>query len=364
MIIQVKAKNDKENPLEDILDAILSLDEKEFNRLIQHIKYDELSFYYDDRRIEIPLSTVLQFFNKQISSNFENNSPQSERITSILNLKNEERFCGVISEESNGIDDFEFLMVKKALEILGDDELFKKFKDFDANKENFRLPNALEQRSQKIQNYLRVMISIFGNINAEGELENSTPILEDFYIPNIEKYKNRFMELYKIYEPQAKDVMRKLKCRFEFYKVNDTVLILDEEPEWQLNDEIKTRILKEMPEDMSPEEKAIFIYFKMCQLFAYDEGYLFREQEHGNKTNYTAQFSKEHLESITPNSRITCFDFCRIYKKIIDSTDELINAVVLTQGINDGHFYIGFATERCQATLEAINMTYKARNTS
>ena len=73
----------------------------------------------------------------------------------------------------------------------------------------------------------------------------------------------------------------------------------------------------------------------------------------------TPQFSKEHLEAITPESRITCFDFSRIYKKIIDDLDEQITAVILTQGANNGHFYIGFATENCQATLEAINITDK-----
>ena len=357
--MEIKVEKKSEDPLNDILDTILNLDNINFKKATRTInwEFDEgLNFYYDDKKIEIPISIIFGYLKDSIQ-NYEENSIQRRRIEELLDSRDEKQLYNVITEKSQGIDEFEFLIVKKAFEVLKEDELFEKFKDFDTNKEAFLLPNALALKSQKIQNYLRVMISIFGNIDKQGQLVNTSPVLDDFYIPDIEKYKQRFKELYKIYEPQAKEEAKKLKYRFNYLKLDDCMSsILDEEHEWQLNEEIRAEILNGMPEKMAPEEKAIYIYTKMCKLFAYDEGYLYRKQEQGNKINYTSQFSKEHLEELTLKSRITCFDFSRIYKKIIDGLDEQMTAVILAQGINRGHFYIGFATEDCQATLEAINI--------
>ncbi|MGN1311328.1 MAG: hypothetical protein ACI4VP_06615 [Clostridia bacterium] len=358
--MEIKVEKKSGDPLKDILDTILNLDEKNFKSATETtVLWDQgLSFYYDDKKIELPISIIFNYLDKSIL-NYEEDSIQHRRIEEIIKSRNEERCYSTLCEDSEGIEDVEYLMVKKAFEILKNEELFEKFKNFEENKELFKLPNALAKRSQNIQNYLRVMISIFGNIDKQGQLVNTNRILDDFYIPDIENYKQKFKELYKTYESQLKEETKKLKCRFDARKVDDVVSIFDEDSEWQLNEKIKTEILNGMPEEMSAEEKAIFIYTKMCKLFTYDEGYVYREQEQGNKINYTSQFSKKHLEALTIESRITCFDFSRIYKKIIDGLDEQMTAVILTQGINKGHFYIGFATENCQATLEAINITNK-----
>lgn len=360
--MKIKVEKKSENPLKDILDTILNLDETNFKSATKTIDWETdegLSFYYDDEKIDISISIIFDYLSKSIS-NYDENSVQRERIEEILESRNVEQFFRIITEKSEGIDEFEYLFVKKSFEILKNDELFDKFKNFDVNKETFLLPNALAKRSQNIQNYLRVMISIFGNVDKKGQLTDTSPVVDDFYIPEIEEYKSKFIEIYKTYEPLAKEETKKLKCRFDFRKVDDVrVSVLDEEPEWKLNDEIRAQILNEMPEDMSTEEKAIYIYTKMCKVFTYDEGYVYREKDQGNKINYTPQFSKEHLEALTPESRITCFDFSRIYKRIIDGLNEQLTAVILTQGINEGHFYIGLATENCQATLEAINITDK-----
>lgn len=364
MKINVEKKNG--DTLKDILDAILNLNEADFAKATHTIDYDSdmgLSFYYDDEKIEIPLSTVFSFFSKSIS-NYQENSEQREKIGKMLDSRNEDKSFSIICSEIPGINELDFLMVKKVFEILKKDELFEKFKNFDENKESFILPNALKAKSQNIKNYLKVMISIFGNIGNDGTLENSSPILDDFYIANIEEYKDKIIELFKIYEPQVQEETKKLKYSFDKDYVDDQVSILDDEPKWKLNEDIKAKILEDMPDKMTPEEKAVYIYNKMCQIFTYDEGYVYRDKEQGSKINYTAQFSKEHLEALTSDSRITCYDFSRIYKRIIDEINEPMMAVILKQGVNSGHFYIGFATEKCQATLEAINITDKDRNSS
>ena len=330
-IIDIKVEKKSKNPLEDILDTLLNLYEASF--LFIKMEADlGLSFYYDDEKIDIPLSVIFDYLIKSIP-NYEENSAQRERLEELLESRSETKFSYTIAEKSAGIDEFEYLFVQKSFEILKDDELIDKFKNFDANKETFLLPDALAKKSENIENYLRVMISIFGNVDKEGQLIGTSPLLDNFYIPDIEKYKESFIQLYKTFEPQAKEVAKKLKRRFDLHKLRKIddiiyVYILDEEPEWKLNDEIKAQILDDMPKDMSAEEKAIYIYTKMCKVFAYDEGYIYREQNQGDKINYTPQFSKEHLEALTPESRITCFDFSRIYKKIIDDLGEEITALL------------------------------------
>ena len=360
--MKIKVEKKSENPLKDILDTILNLDEINFQKAVSTIDlgFDKgLSFYYDDKKIDIPISRVFEYLNRSIS-NYEESSITRKRLQEIIESRNEKEFIKVITEgDIDSLDHLDYLICKKSFELLKNDELFEKFKDFDANKENFLLPNAVAKRSQNIRNYLRVMISIFGNVDKDGKL-NSNPLLDDFYIPEIKEYKQRYIEIYKTYEPLAQEETKKIKYRFNPRNIDEAMTsVLEEEPEWQLDSKIREEIIKDMPEDISPEEKAIFIYTKMCKVFAYDEGYTYREHDKGNKINYTPKFSKEYLESLTPESRITCFDFSRIYKKIIDGLDEPMMAVILTQGLNNGHFYIGFATENCQATLEAINITDK-----
>ncbi len=362
--MEIRVEKKSENPLKDILDTILNLDETSFESAARTIYWGSdkgLNFFYDEEKIDIPISVIFDYLNKSIS-NYEENSISKERIGRIIESRNKEQLFYVLSESApiESIDELDYLIIKKSFELLNNDELFEKFKTFNDNKESFLLPNAVAKRSQDIRNYLRVMISIFGSVDKDGQLINTNPILDDFYIPNIEEYKRRFIEIYKTYEPIAKEETKKIKYRFNPRKIDDHVTsVLEEEPEWQLNTKISEEIIKDMPDEMSPEEKAIFIYTKMCKLFAYDEGYAYREHDQGNKTNYTSQFSKEHLEALTLESRITCFDFSRIYKKIIDGLDEQMTAVILTQGLNKGHFYVGLATENCQATLEAVNITDK-----
>lgn len=360
--MKIKVEKKSENPLKDILDTILNLDEINFQSAVSTIVWGidkGLSFYYDDKIIDEPISNIFAYLNNSIS-NFEENTIQRDRITEIIESRSEKKFFDVITEGGiESLDHLDYLICKKSFELLKNDQLFEEFKNFDANKEKFLLPNAVAKRSQNIRNYLRVMISIFGSVDKEGNL-NSNPLLDDFYIPEIEEYKQRFIEIYKAYEPIAKEETKKIKYRFNPRKIDDPMTsVLEEESEWQLDSKIRDEIIKDMPEEMSPEEKAMFIYTKMCKVFAYDEGYTYREHDKGNKINYTPQFSKEHLEALTLESRITCFDFSRIYKKIIDGLDEPMMAVILTQGLNKGHFYIGFATKNCQATLEAINITDK-----
>ena len=108
-----------------------------------------------------------------------------------------------------------------------------------------------------------------------------------------------------------------------------------------------------MPEGLSLEEKAMYIYCKLCKELSYDEGYFFREKLDGERYSYT--FSQEHLEGIKPKSKITCWDFSRIFSKMINELDGDIEAVIIAEGENYGHYLTGFYTDKVSVMLEAIN---------
>ncbi len=75
-----------------------------------------------------------------------------------------------------------------------------------------------------------------------------------------------------------------------------------------------------------------------------------------SKVNYESTFSKEHLERLKPGDKITCYDFSRIYSKLINELDGDITAVMILQGMNEGHALAGFYTDNVSATVEAINV--------
>lgn len=141
------------------------------------------------------------------------------------------------------------------------------------------------------------------------------------------------------------------------YKLDKTIytVIKDgEEPNWTINEELHKAVFQDMPKDMSSEEKAMFIYCKLCKELTYDEGYLYREKFEDDRYEHT--FSQEHLEGLKPGSKVTCFDFSRIFSKMVnDELDPDIEAVLIAEGDNKGHYSTGFHTDKVTVLLEAIN---------
>ena len=81
----------------------------------------------------------------------------------------------------------------------------------------------------------------------------------------------------------------------------------------------------------------LFVLFKSLN---YDEGYFYRRITKDEK--YESAFSKEHLESLRVGSKITCYDFSRIYVKLVDELGEDITPVMILTGANEGHALAGF----------------------
>ena len=56
-----------------------------------------------------------------------------------------------------------------------------------------------------------------------------------------------------------------------------------------------------MPDNLPPEHKAMFIYFRLCKTLRYDEGYMYSFKPGAEDIEkYSPDFSRERIEAIKP----------------------------------------------------------------
>lgn len=111
-----------------------------------------------------------------------------------------------------------------------------------------------------------------------------------------------------------------------------------------------------MPNNLPPEHKAMFIYFRLCKTLRYDEGYMYSGRFGAEDVEkYTPEFSKERVESIEPGDSVTCYDFARIYCKFIRELNiKGLTPIYKLHGANRGHASMGFQTRNAAVNLEPI----------
>ena len=93
---------------------------------------------------------------------------------------------------------------------------------------------------------------------------------------------------------------RELNPNYEFRNpaFYETIIRKGDEPDFNISPELQAKVMGEMPEDLSVEEQAIYIYCKLCKELTYDEGYMYKNEL--DRERYNSTFSKEYLESIKP----------------------------------------------------------------
>ena len=366
------------NRMIDGIHTILSLPEEQYNLLMQKMipsgkNIDSLNFYYLTDRCEMPDNpiqlgleqtydengkfTSRSYFGgtkfsmyqilqecKNMLSNYPTDSLESSRISEMIRTRDLSSFKTLYSRKT----DVNPMLLDKIFEILSSDDMLSKFFDYSNNSESFAIDGQEISRSE----YLKHLGQIFGNKDTNGNLSNRNSISSDFFISDLEEFKNRYSQIF-----EEINIDRYVNPTYTFSRgpnITDSVIRDGEEPHWEMTQEIYEAIFSDMPQNLSLEEQAMYIYCKMCTIFSYDEGYMYRDKL--SKVNYESTFSKEHLENLMPGDKITCYDFSRMYVKLLNELDGDITAVMILEGANEGHALAGFYTENVSATVEAINV--------
>lgn len=366
------------NRMIDGIHTILSLPEEQYNLLMQKMipsgkNIDSLNFYYLTDRCEMPDNpiqlgleqtydengkfTSRSYFGgtkfsmyqilqecKNMLSNYPTDSLESSRISEMIRTRDLSSFKTLYSRKT----DVNPMLLDKIFEILSSDDMLSKFFDYSNNSESFAIDGQEISRSE----YLKHLGQIFGNKDTNGNLSNRNSISSDFFISDLEEFKNRYSQIF-----EEINIDRYVNPTYTFSRgpnITDSVIRDGEEPHWEMTQEIYEAIFSDMPQNLSLEEQAMYIYCKMCTIFSYDEGYMYKDKL--SKVNYESTFSKEHLENLMPGDKITCYDFSRMYVKLLNELDGDITAVMILEGANEGHALAGFYTENVSATVEAINV--------
>lgn len=385
--MNIITKEPKEDRLTDGINTILSLSEEDFNNVIEKLKdfsqptLENILFYYTTDKCENPSgeiqlglekirdeegnfigrsyygasgTTILEVFNKlkNIQEELPKESDEYNKISKLIETRNLNSYKNFLLNRKEN----DRPIVNKVFEILSNEEEFQKFLNYDANKEHF----SIDSQDVGIEKYLSYLGKAFGNKDENGNLSNKNDISKNFYILQLDQFKEKYST---IFDQINLDRYVNKKFTFEIGpELSDNIVRYGDEPNWDILPETYKAIMEDMPPEMSLEEKAIYIYCKMCKIFSYDEGYLYRDKI--NKVNYDSTFSSEHLEKITPGTKITCYDFSRIYAKLINELDGDISGVMILSGANEGHALAGFYTKNVSATVEAINIANSKDSTN
>lgn len=280
----------------------------------------------------------------ELKGAFQKDSKERGRIECLLGTRGLEAYKGYYVHTTEGANAD---VVDKAFEILSDDELFKKFLDYSNHKDEFQI-EGVENPKKEI---LKCIAKTFGGKRETGELVGLNKAFVDFYIPEMDKYKEKVVQLYDKFNYQ-----RYTNSRYEFNAplTFEEYIRKNDEPDFTINPELREAVYKDMPDDLSVEEEVVFVYSRLCKELLYNEEYMYREKL--DDSRYESDFSKEHLESIKPGSKITCYDFSRIFAKMVNDMDRDVEAVIISPGQERGHFLVGVFSEKMSAKFDAINL--------
>ena len=145
---------------------------------------------------------------------------------------------------------------------------------------------------------------------------------------------------------------------FHINTYNDTpvnVIRREDTPNFKINDELRNAVYSDMPANLSPEEKAVFIYYKLCNILEYDDDFWY--QQKFNK-GYNQNLTEDVVSGIKPETKIVCGDFSVVLYQLL-SEIEGIEPVIIEQCNDESifHYLVGFYSDRASVFCEGINLT-------
>lgn len=284
---------------------------------------DDSEFYYylpSGRAKYISIREIL----KELSQEQDNVSEQQKpKIQKILSTRGQQVFLSYISKKLN----MDEQAVDNKMELLTNEEKYEGLLNELSKVKNIQNPEDIQ--------------AIISFIN-----ESKGFLLDDVVSERIDNITSNFnfdrftMPHYTFREAGKNIVMRQ-----------------EEEPEFEINNELRSAIFSDMPEDISTvEDKAFYIYAKLCKLLEYDSEYAYWDRIHEGE--YPSEFSAKKLKGIIPGSKVICQDFCRIYTKLLNELGDGIDAVILKRTEKKGgHWLVGVHTSQVSMEMDSTDMS-------
>lgn len=181
---------------------------------------------------------------------------------------------------------------------------------FSANGEKLTVKEILLPLMQSDEEYQIFYNSIFKNENIAGiSLETYCKLLNYTFKKTID---NNY-EIPTYLEKRIKELITSLKVVIDYFKEqeNDATKSLGKV---KINEELKKVILKDLDDSLTPLEKAIYIYLRLCKYLTYDAKFYlsdgFREEQSHRTIEDISKINSE-------KNRVVCYDFNMLYAKFL-----------------------------------------------
>lgn len=164
---------------------------------------------------------------------------------------------------------------------------------------------------------------------AIDEISKNVPYFQSLAVP--EKVKKQIDALQKIRLEEYKEQYGKQcdRARKEYIEAN-----INSSHGIRVNEDLKKKIVGEMPESYTDLEKSIYIYMKLCETLSYDGDYYYKDQvKDKNKQGIHENVSR--LESINSEDGIVCYEFDYIFDDLLQDYDI---KYLEKHNINEGRF--------------------------
>ncbi len=330
----------KNRKIQDSIEYILNADKKEFNEILKVLRNPKgvLDFLYKEEKDNPDMTQEMfeiSFFLRGLSKidTSQIGMEQKNRIQILQTCRTKDILEKIIGKEYK-------LNKKEVAEI------------FSVLEGNESLSELTDRKKQENKHKVKLK-SIFSFLKSRKnkalpEGENS---IEEYYFGIMERiiYGDYNLQFFLQKHNSYAEVFNLIKDRRmaeKDIKRNSVVIGKEDEPDWKINDELKKYVYKDMPEDLSSEEKAVWIYMKLCETLQYDDSRIFEDKD--NKININL------LENVKPKSKVICFDFARLYAKFINSMqDDNIEAKVVG---GKEHFFVEVVSKDIIMSAEATGI--------
>jgi len=203
-----------------------------------------------------------------------------------------------------------------------------------------------------------------------SDLFNSE-ILNSFYIKEISAWKEHFKIINN--KENLDYFLPKYRTAGELGAMQGAMQDILKKEKWEINPKLRASIINDMPQNFSPEQKALYIYCKLVKESKFNQGYEYRDRK-GVEEDFSGFFDKKRMESLTLESEMLCFDICRVFCKLAGEINGVTPVVVkqvgiFNEGVDEGHYRTGFYSNNVSVGLEPVNIIsdgindlYRAKN--